>query len=65
MFRKAQRQIFDETNKFTRKLIKVMNLITSAQNEGTFKIKDKFVVWNDVAYILNVSVSVKEKYYLH
>lgn len=36
--------------------------MTTAQNGGTLKINDNLVVWDDVAYLWNVSVSVKEIY---
>lgn len=59
-FRKAQHKIFEESNEFIKKLIKITNIMTTAQNGGVFKIHDRLLIWDDVAYLWNVSVRVKE-----
>lgn len=37
-----------------------MNIMTTEQNGGFLKINDNLIIWNDVACLWNVSVSVKE-----
>lgn len=61
-FRKAQHKVFEESNEFMRKLIKIINIMTTAQNGGVSKIRDNLIIWDDVACLWNVSVSIKEKH---